>query len=99
MRPDLGAEAIRLSRMLQRLLPDDGEVAGMLALMLLTDARRAARTGPDGELIPLVDQDRSRWDAKLIAEGTDLRQHSAASTAAGSLPAAGSDRGPTRRGP
>ncbi len=72
MRPDLGAEAIRLSRMLHRLLPDDGEVAGILALMLLTDARRAARTGPAGELIPLAEQDRGRWDTALIAEGTDL---------------------------
>ena len=72
VRPDLAAEAIRLSRMLHRLLPDDGEVAGLLALMLLTDARREARTGPGGELIPLAEQDRSRWDADLIAEGTAL---------------------------
>jgi predicted RNA polymerase sigma factor len=72
VRPDLGAEAIRLSRMVHRLLPNDGEVAGMLALMLLTDARRSARTGPSGELIPLAEQDRGKWDAKLIAEGTDL---------------------------
>jgi predicted RNA polymerase sigma factor len=58
--------------MLHRLLPGDGEVAGMLALMLLTEARRAARTAPGGELIPLAQQDRSRWDAALIAEGTQL---------------------------
>ena len=57
---------------MHRLLPDDGEVAGLLALMLLTDARRAARTGPDGELIPLDEQDRSLWDRALIAEGVAL---------------------------
>ena len=55
-----------------RLLPDDGEVAGLLALMLLTDARRAARTGPDGELIPLDEQDRTLWDRRAIAEGIAL---------------------------
>jgi RNA polymerase sigma factor (sigma-70 family) len=71
-RVELSAEAIRLTRMLHRLLPDDGEVAGLLALMLLTDARRPARTGPDGELIPLERQDRSRWDAAAIAEGVTL---------------------------
>ena len=58
--------------MLHRQLPDDGEVAGLLALMLLTDARRSARTGPGGDLIPLAEQDRSRWDPHLIAEGTAL---------------------------
>jgi RNA polymerase sigma factor (sigma-70 family) len=72
VRPDLAAEAIRLTRMLHRLLPDDGEVAGLLALMLLTDARRSARSGPGGDLIPLAEQDRSRWDTSLIAEGTAL---------------------------
>jgi predicted RNA polymerase sigma factor len=72
VRPDLTVEAIRLARMLHRLVPDDGEVAGLLALMLLTDARRAARTGPAGELIPLGEQDRSRWDSSAIAEGTAL---------------------------
>ena len=71
-RADLGDEAIRLTRAVHRLLPDDGEVAGLLALMLLTDARRAARTGPDGALIPLAEQDRSRWDHDAIAEGVDL---------------------------
>jgi RNA polymerase sigma factor (sigma-70 family) len=71
-RTDLSNEAIRLTRMLHRLLPDDGEVMGLLALMLLTDARRAARTGPHGELITLDEQDRSRWDHRLIAEGTSL---------------------------
>jgi len=71
-RPDLAAEAIRLTRLLHRLLPDDSEIAGLLALMLLTDARRAARTGPGGELIPLAEQDRTRWDAELITEGVGL---------------------------
>jgi predicted RNA polymerase sigma factor len=71
-RDDLAAEAIRLTRLLHRLLPDDGAVAGLLALMLLTDARRAARTGPHGELIPLDEQDRSRWDRGRIAEGVAL---------------------------
>jgi RNA polymerase sigma factor (sigma-70 family) len=71
-RADLAAEAIRLARMLHQLLPDDGEVAGLLALMLLTDARRPARTGPDGALIPMDEQDRSLWDAGYIAEGVAL---------------------------
>jgi RNA polymerase sigma factor (sigma-70 family) len=71
-RTDLSNEAIRLTRVLHGLLPDDAEVAGLLALMLLTDARRAARTGPAGELIPLDEQDRTRWDPKLIAEGVAL---------------------------
>jgi RNA polymerase sigma factor (sigma-70 family) len=71
-RAELAAEAIRLIRTVHRLLPDDGEVAGLLALMLLTDARRSARTGPGGELIPLAEQDRSRWDQEAIAEGVAL---------------------------
>ncbi|PPA56417.1 RNA polymerase sigma factor [Micromonospora chalcea] len=71
-RAELTAEAIRLARELRRLLPDDGEVAGLLALMLLTDAHRAARTGPDGELVPLAEQDRSRWDRAAIEEGVAL---------------------------
>jgi RNA polymerase sigma factor (sigma-70 family) len=71
-RADLAAEAIRLARMLHRLLPEDGEVAGLLALMLLTDARRPARTGPDGALIPMDEQDRSLWNAGYIAEGVAL---------------------------
>ncbi|HEX6871519.1 MAG TPA: DUF6596 domain-containing protein, partial [Micromonosporaceae bacterium] len=69
---ELTSEAIRLTRTTHRLLPDDGEVAGLLALMLLTDARRAARAGPDGVLIPLADQDRRRWDTRAIAEGLAL---------------------------
>jgi RNA polymerase sigma factor (sigma-70 family) len=72
VRPDLAAEAIRLARMVHDLQPDDGEVAGLLALMLLTDARRAARTGPHGELVPLTEQDRGRWDTAAITEGTGL---------------------------
>jgi RNA polymerase sigma factor (sigma-70 family) len=71
-RGELTGEAIRLARLVHRLLPDDGEVAGLLALMLLTDARGAARTGPDGELVPMAEQDRSRWDQALIAEGVAL---------------------------
>ncbi|NEE02483.1 RNA polymerase sigma factor [Phytoactinopolyspora halotolerans] len=71
-RADLSAEAIRLTRLLHRTLPDAGEVAGLLALMLLTDARRASRTGPGGELIPMAEQDRSRWNSAYIAEGVEL---------------------------
>jgi RNA polymerase sigma factor (sigma-70 family) len=71
-RPELAAEAIRLTRELRRLLPEDAEVAGLLALMLLTDARRAARATADRSLIPLAEQDRSRWDGALIREGVDL---------------------------
>ncbi|MEE6309381.1 sigma-70 family RNA polymerase sigma factor [Plantactinospora veratri] len=71
-RTELSAEAIRLARLLHRLLPDDAEVTGLLALMLLTDARRPARTGPDGALVPMAEQDRSRWDAGQIAEGVAL---------------------------
>ncbi len=71
-RAELAGEAIRLTRAVHELLPHDGEVAGLLALMLLTEARRAARTGPDGALIPLAEQDRARWDRRLIAEGERL---------------------------
>jgi len=71
-RADLSAEGIRLARMVHRLLPDDGELTGLLALMLLTDARRLARTGPDGTLIPMAEQDRSRWNSDYIAEGVAL---------------------------
>jgi RNA polymerase sigma factor (sigma-70 family) len=70
--PSLSQEAIRLARWLYRLLPADGEVAGLLALMLLTEARRPARTQPDGSLVPLAEQDRGQWDQALIAEGTGL---------------------------
>ena len=71
-RTDLSNEAIRLTRAVCALLPKDGEVAGLLALMLLTDARRTARAGPGGELIPLDEQDRTLWDERLIAEGITL---------------------------
>ena len=71
-RLELTREAIRLTREVRRLLPEDGEVAGLLALMLLTDARRAARTRPDGALVPLAKQDRALWDRGLIREGVDL---------------------------
>ncbi len=71
-RLELSHEAIRLTRAVYRLLPDDAEVAGLLALMLLTDARRTARSGPEGELIPLTRQDRTLWDRGEIAEGVAL---------------------------
>jgi RNA polymerase sigma factor (sigma-70 family) len=71
-RVELAQEAIRLTRMLHAILPDDGEVAGLLALMLLTDARRAARTTAAGLLVPLDEQDRGLWDQKAIGEGVEL---------------------------
>ncbi|MGN9840657.1 RNA polymerase sigma factor [Nonomuraea sp. H19] len=71
-RAELTAEAIRLARLVHRLLPDNPEVAGLLALMLLTDARRPARTGPDGALIPMAEQDRGLWNAAQIEEGIAL---------------------------
>ncbi|MDP4503482.1 RNA polymerase sigma factor [Nonomuraea turcica] len=71
-RTELTSEAIRLARAVHRLLPGDGEVAGLLALMLLTEARRPARTGPGGRLIPLAEQDRSLWDRRLVDEGVEL---------------------------
>jgi len=70
--PELSGEAIRLTRWLHRLLPQDPEITGLLALMLLTEARRAARTGPDGSLVALDQQDRGAWDHALIAEGVAL---------------------------
>jgi RNA polymerase sigma-70 factor (ECF subfamily) len=69
VRDDLCAEAIRLGRLLVELMPDEPEAAGLLALMLLTESRRAARTGPDGSIVLLADQDRAAWDGTLIAEG------------------------------
>ena len=72
LRVELTDEAIRLVREVRRQLPDEGEVAGLLALMLLTDARRPARTRPDGGLVPLAEQDRSRWNRALITEGVAL---------------------------
>ncbi len=84
VRHELTAEAIRLTRLIRALVPDDGEVAGLLALMLLTDARRAARVSAGGELVTLVEQDRGVWDAALIAEGHRLvRERLAAGVAPG----------------
>ena len=77
-RPDLAREAIRLARMVHAQLPDDGEVTGLLALMLLTHARREARTTPAGDLVPLDEQDRARWD-----RGADRRGHRAGEGVAG----------------
>ncbi|MDF2976081.1 MAG: polymerase subunit sigma-24, partial [Actinomycetospora sp.] len=71
-RGDLAAEAIRLGRLLTELMPDEPEVLGLLALMLLTEARRPARTAPDGARVLLADQDRARWDHALVAEGLEL---------------------------
>ncbi|WP_033292994.1 RNA polymerase sigma factor [Amycolatopsis jejuensis] len=82
-RVELTAEAIRLTRQLYSRLPDDGEVAGLLALMLLTDARRPSRTGPGGVPVPLAEQDRSRWDASAIAEGSALIEHALATAEIG----------------
>ncbi len=72
IREDLCAEALRLGRLLADLMPDEPEVMGLLALMLLAQSRRAARTGPDGDMVLLSDQDRSRWDRDLAAEGQSL---------------------------
>jgi RNA polymerase sigma factor (sigma-70 family) len=82
-RAELTGEAIRLTRMIHALRPEDGEVAGLLALMMLTDARRSARTGPDGELIPLSEQDRSRWDRAAVAEGIALVERTLATAKLG----------------
>ena len=83
MRVELTAEAIRVARQLTLLLPEEAEVMGLLALMLLTDARRAARTGANGELIPLDEQDRSTWNRAAIREGEHLLQQALARGAAG----------------
>ena len=84
VRHDLTAEAIRLTRLIRALVPDDGEVAGLLALMLLTEARRAARVSASGELVTLDEQDRGAWDTALIAEGHRLvRERLAAGVAPG----------------
>jgi RNA polymerase sigma-70 factor (ECF subfamily) len=72
VRPDLCAQAIRLARLLAEVMPEHSDVLGLLALMLLTDSRRKARTGPDGSLVLLADQDRSLWDRQLIEEGQTL---------------------------
>ncbi|MEO3884476.1 DUF6596 domain-containing protein [Nonomuraea sp. B5E05] len=86
VRHDLTTEAIRLTRLIRALLPQDGEVAGLLALMLLTDARRTARISANGELVPLDEQDRGAWDAELIAEGHRLVRERLAAAAAGVAP-------------
>jgi RNA polymerase sigma-70 factor, ECF subfamily len=84
VRHDLTAEAIRLTRLIRALMPEDGEVAGLLALMLLTEARRATRVSADGELVTLDEQDRGAWDTALIAEGHRLvRERLAAGAAPG----------------
>ncbi|HYQ63216.1 RNA polymerase sigma factor [Actinophytocola sp.] len=82
-RVELTEEAIRLTREVHALMPADGEVAGLLALMLLTDARRATRTSPDGALVPLAEQDRTRWDRARIAEGVALVSRTLAESAPG----------------
>jgi RNA polymerase sigma factor (sigma-70 family) len=82
-RADLAREAIRLTQMVRTQLPGDGEVAGLLALMLLTDSRRAARATPGGDLVPLAEQDRRVWDRELIAEGTALISEALASSQLG----------------
>ncbi|WP_030922076.1 RNA polymerase sigma factor [Streptosporangium amethystogenes] len=86
VRHDLTAEAIRLTRLIRALLPQDGEVAGLLALMLLIEARRAARVSAGGELVALDEQDREAWDAELIAEGHRLVRERLAAAAAGVAP-------------
>ncbi|PWW60414.1 RNA polymerase sigma factor [Actinokineospora spheciospongiae] len=86
VRHDLTAEAIRLTRLIRALLPEDGEVAGLLALMLLTEARRPARVSADGELVALHEQDRGAWDPALIAEGHRLVRERLAAAAAGVAP-------------
>jgi RNA polymerase sigma-70 factor, ECF subfamily len=84
VRHDLTSEAIRLTRMIRVLLPEDGEVAGLLALMLLTEARRTARVSANGELVTLQEQDRGSWDLALVAEGHRLvRERLAAGVAPG----------------
>jgi RNA polymerase sigma-70 factor, ECF subfamily len=86
VRDDLSAEAIRLARLIRALLPEDGEAAGLLALMLLTEARRAARVSASGELVPLDEQDRGSWDTALVGEGHQLVRERLAAAAAGVAP-------------
>jgi RNA polymerase sigma-70 factor (ECF subfamily) len=86
VRRDLTAEAVRLTRLIRALLPEDGEVAGLLALMLLTEARRTARVSASGELVTLDEQDRGAWDTALIAEGHRLVRERLAAAAAGVAP-------------
>jgi len=86
VRHDLTAEAIRLTRLIRALMPEDGEVAGLLALMLLTEARRTARVSASGQLVALNEQDRGAWDAALVAEGHRLVRERLAAAAAGVAP-------------
>ncbi|MEU4474944.1 DUF6596 domain-containing protein [Micromonospora sp. NPDC023888] len=86
IRHELTAEAIQLTRLIRALLPEDGEVAGLLALMLLTEARRPARVSTSGELVTLDEQDRGAWDAALLAEGHRLVRERLAAAAAGVAP-------------
>jgi RNA polymerase sigma-70 factor, ECF subfamily len=86
VRHELAAEAIRLTRLIRALMPEDGEVAGLLALMLLTESRRGARLSETGELITLDDQDRGAWDAALIAEGHRLVRERLVAAAGGVAP-------------
>ncbi|MFF5289690.1 RNA polymerase sigma factor [Paractinoplanes globisporus] len=86
VRADLTDQAVHLGRLLRTLLPDDGEVAGLLALMLFTDARRSARVSPTGELVTLAEQDRGAWDRTLIAEGNALVRERIRAVAAGGGP-------------
>jgi RNA polymerase sigma-70 factor (ECF subfamily) len=86
VRHDLTTEAIRLTRLIRALMPEDGEVAGLLALMLLTEARRTARVSASGELVALDEQDRGAWDAALVAEGHRLVRERLAAAAAGVAP-------------
>ena len=83
-RVDLSSEAIRLTRAAHQLMPENGEVSGLLALMILTDARRPARSGPNGEIVPLDEQDRSLWDKATIVEGVQLVSDALARGAVGS---------------
>ena len=98
VRADLVERAIDLARMLRTLMPDEREVRGLLALLLLTDARRATRTAPDGRLLLLEEQDRSRWDQAAIDGGRRPGHRSAARRPAGPVRAAGRDRRGARRG-
>jgi RNA polymerase sigma-70 factor, ECF subfamily len=86
IRHDLTTESIRLARLLRELVPEDGEVVGLLALMLLTEARRSSRVSPSGELVPLHEQDRSAWDSALIVEGHALVRERLAAAARGEAP-------------
>ena len=98
VRPDLSGEAIRLARLLTTLMPDEPEAQGLLALMLLHDARRASRVDDAGDLVPLEDQDRSTWDRAQIAEAVAVLEPGAAPRPARRLPGAGRHRGGARRG-